>query len=149
MTEAKRFDQRRSCSSARRKRVILEKNRSASERSMREADTAELPRARRAWMGPPPATLGLTLPRDFRGPHPEPLHQTSKAVAKLVRLGPSGPGLACGRVERRLARGRTSKTSRDGVAHEAPLSPLWRGPRSARRCELHASTRARLEVGAP
>src|SRR6185436_19672267 len=116
---------------------------------MRREGIAELPSARRAWMGPPLAALGLTSPRTCRGPLPNRCAQPSRAVLP-VPPEPCGPGslVVCDR-ERR-ARVGPSTTSRDGVAHEAPLSTVWRDFASARtQRELHASTRARLEVGAP
>src|SRR5437016_5644298 len=116
---------------------------------MRRAGIAELPRARRAWMGPPLAALGLTSPRTSRGPLPNRCAQASRTVL-LAPPEPCGPGTQFVCDEERSARVRHSTTSRDGVAHEAPLSTVWRdfGSACAQR-ELHASTRARLEVGAP
>jgi len=128
--------------SARRKREIRSnESRSASERGMRRAGIAELPGARRAWMGPPLAALGLMSPRTSAAPFPNRCARTSKAVAEDGRLGPTSPRLADLCAKGRLMPERHSTTSRDGVAHEAPLSPVWRGPKSARvRYEPHAST---------
>jgi hypothetical protein len=84
---------------------------------------------------------------DCRGPLPNRCVATSEG--RRPRVLASGPG-ARASSQRRLITEPRSMTSRDGVAHEAPLSKVWRDPRSARdRCEPHASTRARLEVGAP
>ena len=112
-------------------------NRAASERGMREAGTAELPRARRAWMGPPPAVLGLTSPRHFAAPIPSRCTQTGKAAATHASRA-HGPGVARLGARKQPIPGRYSTTSRDGVAHEAPLSTVWRDParlamRAARR----------------
>ena len=86
---------------------------------------------------------------DCRGPLPEPLRCNQRRPPPTHGLGLVGPGpRAC--TNRRSITERRSITSRDGVAHEAPLSKVWRDFRSARqRREPHASTRARLEVGAP
>jgi len=48
---------------------------------MRRAKTAELPGARRAWMGPPLAALGLTLPRIAAAPSRTAVLQPVKAAA--------------------------------------------------------------------
>jgi hypothetical protein len=111
---------------------------------MRKTGTAELPRARRTWMGPPLAALGFLRARARRVPVPNRCVR-SRRTAAMMRLEPS-----CSRA-RVLARHphrsvsacrwRHSTTSRDGVAHEAPLSTVWRVFESARqRNEPHAST---------
>lgn len=124
--------------------------RPASERGCVTSRTAELPGARRAWMGPPLAALGLSLPRDLPRSHPKPLRPSEHAVATMRPSGRSAEVRALMRPTPACARDRRSTTSRDGVAHEAPLSTVWRVYRSARaQREPHASTRARLENGAP
>jgi len=75
---------------------------------------------------------------------PEPLCSPSRTGA-TIGLEPSGSGArVLARRPRRSApacRLRRSTTSRDGVAHEAPLSTVWRVFESARqRNEPHAST---------
>src|SRR5262245_28363912 len=83
---------------------------------------------------------------DGRGPLPNRFGANREGPPMRVGLEPWGPSLNA----KRLITEPRSMTSRDGVAHEAPLSKVWRDTRSARdRCEPHASTRARLEVGAP
>jgi hypothetical protein len=112
--------------------------------TMRKTGTAELPGARRTWMGPPLAALGFLRARARRVPVPNRCVR-SRRTAAMMRLEPS-----CSRA-RMLARHphrfvsacrrRHSTTSRDGVAHEAPLSTVWRVFESARqRNEPHAST---------
>src|SRR5262249_49791859 len=54
---------------------------SASERNMRREKTAELPGARRAWMGPPLAALGLMLPRTAAAPSRTAALKPAKAAA--------------------------------------------------------------------
>src|SRR5581483_9635736 len=99
---------------------------------MSSTGTAELPRARRAWMGPPPAALGSLSPRNVRGPIPNRCVDPSRTVADLGRRGPAGQGPGSAYiVAARALSGRRSTTSRDGVAHEAPLSKVWRDLKSA------------------
>ena len=113
-----------------------------------KARTAELPRVRRAWMGPPLAALGLSSPRTIAAPIPNRCAQNAKLpnhALRAYRPGPCVPACVGSPPENRC-----STTSGDGVAHEAPLSTVWRGFRLARaQREPHASTRARLENGAP
>ena len=75
---------------------------------------------------------------------------TKRALARAVlRLGLIGPGLPRLGAKKQPIPGRYSTTSRDGVAHEAPLSTVWRAFQSALTLEPHASTRARLPMDAP
>src|SRR5262245_2896821 len=116
---------------------------------MRRADIAELPGARRAWMGPPSAALGLKLPRTPCGPLQNRCAHPTKPFALRLRE-PLDSERELYATRSGLAHVRHSTTSRDGVAHEAPLSTVWRLFGSARaRCAVNAATRARLEVGAP
>ena len=124
----------------------------ASERGMRNAGTAELPGVRRDRMGPPLAALGLTSPRDFRGPIPNLCVNPSTAVAAARSPGNAARQPAVGRAYQSVAaalQGKAQFYSRDGVAHEAPLSLVWRVRKSARpACEPHASTRPAFPLGA-
>ena len=99
----------------------------ASERGMRRAGTAELPRVRRAWMGPPLAALGLMSPRTSRPPSRTAAPEPSKAVAG-ARPGPDGPGL---------------QVFRDGAAVRSgtarPLEMEWHMKRLCHRCGVFPS----------
>src|SRR5262245_8978241 len=60
----------------------------ASEVSMRRTGTGELPGARRAWMGPPLAALGLTLPRIAAAPSRTAALQPVKPPPRRVGSSP-------------------------------------------------------------
>ena len=133
-------------------RAALRAGRVTSEKpvqGMNRTRIAELPGVRRAWMGPPIATLGYVFPRDDRGPVPNRCAQSKRSVT-TARQRLSKPLAGWVSVcPRRAARSlRPGIPSRDGVAHEAPLSTVWRAFRSAHP-EPHASTRARLPMDAP
>jgi hypothetical protein len=117
---------------------------------MNRTRNAELPGVRRARMGPPIAAPGSVLPRMCRGPVPNRCAQSQRSVT-TARLRPASRAAGWVGVCPRMTAHRLwlSTTSRDGVAHEAPLSTVWRVFQSAHICEPHASTRARFPLGAP
>jgi hypothetical protein len=134
-------------------RAALRAGRVTSEKpvqGMNRTRIAELPGVRRAWMGPPIVALGSVFPRQRRGPIPNRRAQSNRSVTTACQRPPSraaGPVEVCPRrTDRRL---RPGTTSRDGVAHEAPLSTVWRAFRSALTLEPHAATRARFPMDAP
>jgi hypothetical protein len=115
--------------------------------------TTELPRARRAWIGPPIAALGSWSPRRPRGPVLNLCAQSNKAETTVLCMDPTGSErctfLLCPR-DLSASRLRLSSTSRDGVANEAPLSTVRRVSKSAcSQREPYASTRPRFTLGAP
>jgi hypothetical protein len=91
-------------------------------------------------MGPPLATFGLLSPRQIRGPIPNRWAHPSGAATTLKTP------LAWWRLIGR----EFGNTSRDGVAHEAPLSTVWRVcDLAATEHQTHTFTATRMDLGAP
>jgi len=87
----------------------------------------------------------LSDPRTRRGPIPNRWKQPSTTVA-IGTAGPDRPGQGLVAWQR----GFSPALPDDGVAHEAPLSPVWRVYKFAEpKGQPHASTRARFQMGAP
>lgn len=102
-------------------------------------------------MRPPSAAFGHLFPRNDRGliPNRRLQPRQSATTGHAEPIGSRDWPVAM-RVRNAVQKLKTGTTDRDGVANEAPLSPVWRVSKFAEpEGQPHASTRARLQMGAP